>query len=85
MGPRQYAREKLGVLRLALEAKRRSGKGLARQLGEVLSLRFGRQELAVSEYYAYGLYDDTRFTQEAKRLFGGERVDVSCFSWNATS
>ena len=73
---RQYGREKLEALHSALEARRKSGKGLARQLCEILSLRFGRQELTASEYYAYGLYDDTRFTREAKRRYGGVRVDV---------
>ena len=66
---------KLGLLRTAQEVRRRTGKSVLSQIREIASLRFGSGKLKGSEYYLYGVYDDTRFpTLSAKREVVG---------WNA--
>jgi hypothetical protein len=48
-----------------------SGKGLGAMLKEITSLQFGPGKLQPEEYFLYQLYDDRRYTPEAKRTFLG--------------
>ena len=48
------------------------GKNLASVVMEIMRLRRGRGKLQPDEYFMYGLYDDERFTPEAKRTFLGQ-------------
>ena len=49
-----------------------AGKGLASMMMEIMRLRRGRGKLQPEEYFMYGLYDDSRFTPEAKQTFLGQ-------------
>lgn len=53
-----------------------SGKGVLGQLAEIARLNRTRNRIGAAEYYRYQLYDDGRFTPEAKRCFLGDRVHV---------
>lgn len=55
-------------------ARSTSGKGVLRQIAEMLSLRYGRGLLGTSEYFEYQLFDDRRFTPAQKREFVGWRT-----------
>jgi len=48
-----------------------SGKGLGAMLKEITTLLFGPGKLQPEEYFLYRLYDDRRYTPEAKRTFIG--------------
>ncbi|MSP82933.1 MAG: hypothetical protein EXQ94_08370 [Alphaproteobacteria bacterium] len=63
----------------AILAAKRAGKGYAAQLVEMRRLRRAPGRLRPLEYYAFGLYDDRRFTREAKALFVGERGQIEIF------
>ena len=56
-------------MRRALE----SGKSLGSMIKEIASLQFGKGKLQPEEYFLYQLYDDERYTPEAKRTFMGIR------------
>lgn len=59
------------ILADARAAQRLSGKSVPAQLKEIAELRSGPYRLLPSEYFAFGLYDDKRFTPEQKRQFVG--------------
>lgn len=61
------------LLRLLLQAKRTSGKGIIRQLFEIYRLRRGDGQLGVSEYFDFQLYDDALHPPETKPDFIGWR------------
>jgi hypothetical protein len=63
----------------AVLAARRAGKGFLAQVLEMRRLARGPGRLRPLEYYLFGLYDDRRFTAEAKRTFVGERGQVAIF------
>ena len=50
-----------------------SGKNIVHQAIELIRLRYGGVKLSGSEYYNYGLYDDSAFSPTAKREFISER------------
>ena len=50
------------------------GKSAWAQLCDLWRLRFGPGKLRPDEYYAFGLYDDRRFTAADKRTFLGRAV-----------
>lgn len=56
------------VLRAAATVKRRYGKSVSSQLGEIARLRAGPGRISGSHYYHYGLYDD-RLSFEEKQQF----------------
>lgn len=64
----------LNMARCMTVAKKEHGKSLFAQLGEIVSLALGPGKLKPRDYYYYGLYDDARFSAEAKRAFVGARV-----------
>jgi hypothetical protein len=75
----------------AVLAAKRAGKGFVAQLLEMRRLRRAPGRLRPLEYYTFGLYDDRRFTREAKSAFVGERGQIEIFrrlcetSWIATA
>ena len=46
-----------------------TGKGMVAMISEIAKLRLGPGKLRPDEYFMYGLYDDNRFSPEAKRTF----------------
>lgn len=58
-----------------LAARRDTGKTLTAQAIEMLRLRYGVGKLAPDEYYQYRLYDDARFSWEAKQRFLGRSLE----------
>jgi len=51
---------------------RQSGKSLPSMLKEIVKLRRGMGRLQPDEYFMYGLYDDRRFSPDAKATFLGQ-------------
>lgn len=49
----------------------KSGKGIGAMIKEMASLQFGKGKIQPEEYFLYQLYDDERYTPEAKRTFVG--------------
>lgn len=49
----------------------KNGKGIGAMLKEMTSLQFGKGKIQPEEYFLYQLYDDERYTPEAKRTFVG--------------
>jgi len=64
----------LDVARCMTVARTDHGKSLFAQIGEIVSLGLGPGKLKPRDYYYYGLYDDSRFSDEDKRAFVGARV-----------
>ena len=58
-----------------------SGKTLGGMLKEIASLLFGPGKLQPEEYFLYQLYDDQRFTPEAKRTFMGSNRPTVHSPW----
>jgi hypothetical protein len=62
----------LRILKLAIEAKRSTGKAIMRQLVEIIRLRFSYARLGATEYYLLQVYRYPTFTQQ--RAFVGWRM-----------
>ena len=58
-----------------------SGKSLGSLVMEIMRLRRGKGRLQPEEYFMYGLYDDERFTPEAKATFLGQNNLMLESSW----
>lgn len=58
-------------LATSVRAAIRSGKTTFSLIADLLRLGRGPGKLSVQEYFSYGLYDDRRFSPEAKRAFVG--------------
>ncbi len=56
---------------MARDARRRTGKGLARQFLELARLRLSRGRLGISEYYDLCLYDEQRYRSAVETSFIG--------------
>jgi hypothetical protein len=65
----------LRLVRTALVVRDRTGKSLASQAREIVSLRRGAGRLSPLGYYAYELYDDRRYTLAEKQEFVGWRPE----------
>ncbi len=52
---------------------KKSGKGMLSMIWEVAQLRLGQGQLRPDEYFMYELYDDARYSKEAKRTFLSEQ------------
>lgn len=57
----------------ALAVRSRTGKSLRSQAYEIARLRLGEGRLSPFDYYAYGLYDDSRYSFAEKRAFISRR------------
>jgi hypothetical protein len=64
----------IDIARCMKLVQQRHGKKLSAQISEIAKLSLGAGKLHPEEYYYYGLYDDSRFTFEAKRQFAGKRA-----------
>lgn len=62
---------KLALVRTMRHVQTRYGKGVLRQLDEMVRLRLGPGRVLVSNYYAYELYDDSLYPPAAKRAIVG--------------
>lgn len=62
------------LLNNANAAKRKSGKNLIAQFQEIKSLASAPNLLSPSEYYQFGLYDDSVFNQASKSQFLGYKA-----------
>ena len=58
-----------------------AGKSLGSMVMEIIKLRRGPGKLQPEEYFMYGLYDDERFSPEAKRTFLGQNNLLLPSSW----
>ncbi|MCA9026445.1 MAG: hypothetical protein KDA86_14660 [Planctomycetaceae bacterium] len=58
-----------------------AGKGLGSLIWELSSLMFGPGKLQPQEYFMYELYDDERYTLEAKRTFVGDNAPTVPSPW----
>ena len=65
---------RIDIARCMQIARTECGKGLFAQVSDMLSLALGPGKLKPRDYYYYGLYDDARFSDEAKRAFIGLRA-----------
>ena len=74
----EQARATLQLARTARFISRTRGKPVAAQVREIVALRRGPGRLKPFDYYAYELYDDGRYTAEAKREFISWRWDRLC-------
>lgn len=54
-----------------LQRAKKSGKGMGAMLREIASLQFSKGKISPEEYFLYELYDDQRYTPEAKHTFIG--------------
>ena len=64
----------LDIVKCMAIAREEYGKGLFAQVSEIAALAMGPGKLKPHDYYYYGLYDDSRFTPQARRAFVGKRV-----------
>ena len=64
-------RDGLKLAETARVVRERTGKSLADQAREIATLRKKPGLVGAFDYYAYGLYDDARYTPEQKRAFVG--------------
>jgi hypothetical protein len=65
---------RLDIARCMQFARKECGKGLFAQVSDMLSLALGPGKLTPTDYYYYRLYDDSQFSDDAKRVFIGKRV-----------
>ena len=63
------------TLDTARKVKQRTGKSVVAQIGDIAKLRYGPGQLGMSEYYQYGLFDDARWSDAAKREVVGWRAE----------
>ena len=59
------------LLKRAREAKRQSGKGIISQILDISHLRKAEGRVGPSEYFDYGLFDDTKYNPDSRREFVG--------------
>ncbi|NND99148.1 MAG: hypothetical protein HKN47_17665 [Pirellulaceae bacterium] len=60
---------------------KQSGKGMGAMVREITKLRFGLGRLRPDEYFMYGLYDDNRYTPEAKLSFLSQDQNLLVSPW----
>jgi len=58
-----------------------SGKGLGAMIREIASLQFGPGKVSPEEYFLYELYNDQRYSPEAKRTFIGNSAPTVESTW----
>lgn len=79
---REKAEDPFDLPRCLLVARNEHGKGFISQIRDLLRLALGPGRLQPSEYYAFKLYDDARFTPAEKREFIGrnaqDRIHLQC-------
>lgn len=77
--------EPIDIARCMKLVQQKHGKKLSAQITEIAKLSLGAGKLHPEEYYYYGLYDDSRFTFEAKQQFAGKRaqdkIHANCTDW----
>lgn len=64
----------LDIVKCMAVARKECGKGLFAQVSEIAALAMGPGKLKPRDYYYYGLYDESRFTPQARRAFVGKRI-----------
>lgn len=62
------------ILKALLRARAASGRSIPAQVMEIISLRYGRGKIGVSEYFDYQLFDSRKFSREQKQEFVGWRT-----------
>jgi glutathione synthase/RimK-type ligase-like ATP-grasp enzyme len=62
------------ILEALLRARAASGRSIPAQVMEIISLRYGRGRIGVSEYFDYQLFDSAKFSSEQKQEFVGWRT-----------